>query len=113
MLYKEDKFKDGWEWSQWRYWCECASPDHVLGFDQVREPGLDDQLEVYICSNPHMTFWQRVKGAFKLLFGREVTYLGVMISSQDRKELAEAIRGSNEESRTRPDGQSGAEGQTT
>jgi hypothetical protein len=112
MLYKEDIYDD-WKHREWRYWCECRTPDHVLGFDEDLDRS-DWDLNIYICSHPNMTLWSRIKNAFKLLFGKEVVYLDVMISPEDRKELAAAIYGDdNEQLTTRPDGQSGDQGQAT
>lgn len=91
MLYKEDKYDDNSSYTQWRYWCDCRSPDHVLGFDEWIDQ--DPSLQIYICSNPEMTRWDRIKNAFKLLFGKEAVYLEVVISSEDREELAKAIKG--------------------
>lgn len=112
MLYKEDIYDD-WKHREWRYWCECRSPDHVLGFDEDIERD-NVELMVYISSNPNMSIWRRIKNAFKLLFGKEAVYLDVVISPEDREELAEAIRGKhNEEPGTGPDGQSGDQGQAS
>jgi len=94
MLYKKDTDKD-WKYNEWRYFCECTSPDHILGFDRSEDRGVNE-FNIWISSNPHMTIWRRITNAFKILFKKEVCFLSVVILEEDRQELASAINGTYE-----------------
>ena len=95
MLYQTSHKEDKWQYTEYRYFCACCSPDHVLSFT------IDDtsktELEINIYSNPYMTLWQRIKQGIKLIFGQEVCYLGVVLHPEDREELGNAILGKIDE----------------
>lgn len=93
MLYKEYHDEDDkWSYTEWRYWCECTEPGDMLCFT------IDDEekvhMEICIGNRPNLSLWCRTKKAFKLLFGKEVVYVGIVLNENDRKELAAAIAGS-------------------
>lgn len=90
MLFKEYKDEENWKWTEYRYFCECHDPSHVLCFTIDDDERVD--LEISINSNPYWGFWRRVKEAFRLIFGGEVVYLSVMINDDDRDELAAALK---------------------
>jgi hypothetical protein len=93
MLYKVYKENNGYRWVEWRYFCECADPGHTLVFS------IDDwdSTDITICNNEHWSLWQRIKEAVKLILGKDVNYIGVAISDEDRQELAKAIGSGYEE----------------
>ena len=91
MLYRK-YVEDRWNYTEWRYFCECSAPDHVLCFTIDEEEDRLD-LDISINSNDGWSIWRRIKEALRLLFGGEVVYLGVMINKDDRKELAAILSG--------------------
>lgn len=92
MLYKKQETKGEWHWISWRYWCDCMSPTCILEFIDNSDSGITN-LEIGINSNPNWSFWKRLKEAIKLMFGKEIRYLEVVISEKDRIELGRAITG--------------------
>ncbi len=90
MLYKEDHDEDPrWVYTEWRYWCECTDPGHAL-LIQINEEDIID-TEISIINRPGMSLWSRIKDAIRLLWGKEVVYVSVMINDDDRKELAAVL----------------------
>lgn len=43
MLFKEDKH-DRWHTREWRYFCECRTPQHVLLFEENMEDEKADLM---------------------------------------------------------------------
>jgi hypothetical protein len=92
MLYKEDKFNDGTRFTEWRYFCECGMPHHVLAFDEYEDENGQIELTITVVAED-WSFWKRLKEAVRIIFGKDVVYSGICICKEDREELGAAIRG--------------------
>ena len=95
MLYKSEDFKDS-EYNEWRYFCECGHPTHVLVFQTdipKEDQPLDPQIYISVVNYTNWPLLHRIKKAFLLLLNKEISYVDIVINQEDRKELAKAIAG--------------------
>lgn len=76
----------------WRYWCDCMDPGHCVEF--IEDLDINGQtFSIGLYSTPDMTLWCRIKNALKLLFGKQVCYIDVILEEKDRQELSIVIKG--------------------
>lgn len=73
----------------WRYWCECTDPRHALeiSFDEETHT-----IQISVISPKYEVWYMRIINAFRVLFGKQVHWMDIMIKYEDRNKIAKIIQ---------------------